>query len=85
MNRLQKHELSRKIVQSLSRIQTYKDTINRIKANEKLFHEATFSVRLVGIRNTVWEDLTPQDVIYFLRRKLVQEKLTLTKLEKLLK
>lgn len=85
MNIEQKHKISRQIVGSLSKISYYETTLTKIKRNPKIFYESTIEVRLVGVRNVVWGQITMEQSISIIKNWLKEERKKLALLEKQIK
>ena len=81
----QKHNISRQIVSCLQKISYYKQTVDRLKKDPKLFYEATIEIRILKVRNNIWGNLTIEQSIRVLQFMIQDQKKELTKLESKIK
>ena len=81
----QKHRLSRQIVSAIEKTEYYRAAIGKMKRHPKTFYEANAKVRLIGNRSTVWVDLSIDESINLLKKKLKQAQSELSELTKKMK
>lgn len=81
----QKHKISRQIVSAIEKTEYYRNAIGKMKRHPKTFYQGQFEIRLIGTRSAIWGELTIDDCIKILQKKLKDAEKELSNLEKLIK